>query len=46
MIPEFDQVIGVRIPKKDRLQMEQLVKDGKFESISSIIREALDQFLN
>lgn len=42
---EHDSRIALRFPSKEREQIEQLIKDGKFKNISQVIREALKEFL-
>jgi len=42
---EQDSRIALRFPSKEREQIEQLIKEGKFENISQVIRAALKQFL-
>jgi Arc/MetJ-type ribon-helix-helix transcriptional regulator len=37
--------IGIRIKQTEREQLEELVKAGKFKTISELIRTALKQFL-
>jgi Arc/MetJ-type ribon-helix-helix transcriptional regulator len=44
MIPEFERYIGVRLSEADHAKLQLLVKEGKFKSISQVIRKALDQF--
>ncbi|MGB9693567.1 MAG: ribbon-helix-helix domain-containing protein [Fervidobacterium sp.] len=38
--------IALRLPKKDRERIEQLIKQGKFRKISHVIRAALKEFLS
>ena len=38
--------IALRLPAKQRQQIDKLVESGKFENISHVIRSALDEFLN
>ena len=40
-----DKRIALRLPSKEREQIEQLIHEGKFKNISSVIRAALKQFL-
>lgn len=42
---EQDSRIALRFPSKKREQIEQLIREGKFENISQVIRIALEQFL-
>jgi len=39
-----DKRIALRLPSKEREQIEQLISEGKFKNISSVIRAALKQF--
>ncbi|MDH5788329.1 MAG: ribbon-helix-helix domain-containing protein [Candidatus Bathyarchaeota archaeon] len=45
MIPEYKERIGLRLSIRERQEIEQLIKDGKFKNISQVIREALKEFL-
>ena len=45
MIPEYEERIAFRLSKEERQQIEQLIKEGKFKSISHVIRAALTEFL-
>ena len=45
MIPEYEKRIAVRLPSKQRQQIDSLVKAGKYTNISQVIRAALDEFL-
>jgi Arc/MetJ-type ribon-helix-helix transcriptional regulator len=40
-----DSRIAIRLPSNERNQVEQLIRQGKYRNISSVIREALKQFL-
>jgi Arc/MetJ-type ribon-helix-helix transcriptional regulator len=42
---QHDSRIALRLPSKERQQIEQLIKEGKFRNISQVIRAALKQFL-
>jgi Arc/MetJ-type ribon-helix-helix transcriptional regulator len=42
---KHDVRIVLRLPATDRQKAEQLVKEGKFKSLSQVIRTALKQFL-
>jgi Arc/MetJ-type ribon-helix-helix transcriptional regulator len=42
---EHDSRIALRLPSKERQQIEQLIREGKFRNISQVIRTALKQFL-
>ena len=37
--------IAVRLPSKQRQQIDRLVESGKFKNLSEVIRAALDEFL-
>jgi Arc/MetJ-type ribon-helix-helix transcriptional regulator len=45
MIPEYEGRIACRLSPEDRAKIEQLIKEGKFESLSHVVREALTEFL-
>lgn len=45
MIPEYQGKIAFRLPETERQQIEKLVNEGKFETISQVIRTALNEFL-
>jgi Arc/MetJ-type ribon-helix-helix transcriptional regulator len=45
MIPEYEGRIAFRLPKEQRQKIEQLIREGKYQNISQVIREALKQFL-
>jgi Arc/MetJ-type ribon-helix-helix transcriptional regulator len=45
MIPEYESKIGFRLSIKERQQIKQLIDDGKFKSLSQVIREAVTLFL-
>ncbi len=40
-----DSRTALRLPEEQRQMIDQLVKEGKYPTISSVIREALRQFL-
>jgi Arc/MetJ-type ribon-helix-helix transcriptional regulator len=40
-----DERIALRLSAKDRQRAEHLIKDGKFKTLSQVIRTALDEFL-
>jgi Arc/MetJ-type ribon-helix-helix transcriptional regulator len=42
---EHDKRIAIRLPTKQRQQMDQLLSENKFKSLSDIARIALKQFL-
>jgi len=43
---EHDSRIAIRLPSKERQQIEQLIDEGKFKNISQMIREAVTLFLS
>ena len=45
MIPEFEGLIAFRLSIEDRQQIEQLIKEGKYKSLSQAVRAALADFL-
>jgi Arc/MetJ-type ribon-helix-helix transcriptional regulator len=45
MIPEYESKIGFRLSTKERQQIKQLIDDGKFKSLSQVIRAALKESL-
>jgi Arc/MetJ-type ribon-helix-helix transcriptional regulator len=45
MIPEYEKRTALRIPTKQREQIEKLVSQGKFRNLSEVVRAALDEFL-
>jgi Arc/MetJ-type ribon-helix-helix transcriptional regulator len=46
MIPEYESKVAFRLSKSERTNIEKLVKERKFKSISCVIREALREFLS
>ena len=46
MIPEYEKRIAVRLPSKQRQQIDSLLETGKYKNISEVIRSALKQFLS
>jgi len=42
---EHDGWIGVRLASEKKLRIEQLIAEGKFKSISQVVRIALKEFL-
>jgi Arc/MetJ-type ribon-helix-helix transcriptional regulator len=40
-----DSRTALRLPHDQRQQIDKLVNEGKFESLSHVIRTALEQFL-
>jgi Arc/MetJ-type ribon-helix-helix transcriptional regulator len=45
MIPEYKGKIAFRLSIEDRQKIEKLIQEGKFRSISQVIRAALSKFL-
>lgn len=43
---QHDSRIALRLPSKERQQIEQFIHEGKFKNISQMIREAIDLFLS
>jgi Arc/MetJ-type ribon-helix-helix transcriptional regulator len=37
--------IGFRLKPNERAKIEQLISEGKFANISSVVRQALQEFL-
>jgi Arc/MetJ-type ribon-helix-helix transcriptional regulator len=46
MIPEYESSIHVRIPIKQKQQLEKLIEENKFKNLSQVVREALKDFLS
>lgn len=46
MIQEYKTNINVRILFKQKEQIKKLVESGKFESLSQVVHEALNEFLS
>jgi Arc/MetJ-type ribon-helix-helix transcriptional regulator len=46
MIPEYQGQIAFRLSETERQQIEQLVKKGKFKTVSQVVRAALTEFLS
>jgi Arc/MetJ-type ribon-helix-helix transcriptional regulator len=44
MIPEFEKRVALRLSKKQRKQIDKLVRAGEFKSLSHVIRVALTDF--
>lgn len=42
---EHDSRIALRLPSKERQQIQLLINSGKFKNISQVIRQALAEFL-
>ena len=45
MIPEYQESIAARLSREQREKIESLIREGKYSSISQVIREALMSFL-
>lgn len=45
MIAEYEAKIAIRLPHEQRDIIDGLIREGKFKSISQVIREALKEFL-
>jgi len=45
MIPEYKGRIAFRLSTEERRKIEQLIQEGKYKNISSVIRAALIEFL-
>ena len=43
---KHEERIAVRLSFKQRQEIENVVKDGKYKSISEVIRSALENFLH
>jgi len=41
----FDERIALRLLSEEKLQMQQLIHEGKFKNLSQVIRAALKEFL-
>jgi Arc/MetJ-type ribon-helix-helix transcriptional regulator len=46
MIPEYKGRMALRLSEKERQAIENLVREGKFKSLSHVIRTALHEFLS
>lgn len=44
MIAEYEKRIAIRIAKKQRHEIDELVKSGAFKNLSQVIRTALNEF--
>jgi len=42
---EHDSLIGIRLASEKKSRIEQLIAEGKFKSISQVVRTALKEFL-
>jgi Arc/MetJ-type ribon-helix-helix transcriptional regulator len=45
MISEYKSRIAFRLSKTERQQIEKLIEEGKFKSVSQLVRVALQEFL-
>lgn len=45
MIAEYEGRVAFRLSKEDRVKIDRLITQGKFKSLSQVIRAALEQFL-
>lgn len=45
MIPEYQNIIHVKISNEAKTQIEKLVQEGKFKNISQVVRAALKEYL-
>jgi len=45
MIPEYKERIAFRLSTEEKQKISQLIQEGKFRSISQVIRAALKEFL-
>ena len=43
---EQDSRIAIRLPSKERQQIDALVESGKYKNLSQVIRAALKEFLS
>jgi len=41
-----DKRIALRLPSKEREQIEQLIHEGKFKKISQVVRDALQLYFS
>jgi len=46
MIPEFKAKVGIKLSVEERALIEKLVSEGKYPSISALVRMALKEFLS
>jgi len=44
-VQEHNSRIALRLPSKQRQQIDKLVEAGKFKNLSEVIRAALKEFL-
>jgi len=42
---EYDSRTALRLPAWERQQIKRLIDEGKFKNISSVIRQAIQDFL-
>jgi Arc/MetJ-type ribon-helix-helix transcriptional regulator len=45
MIPEYEKRIALRLPERQRQQIDKLVESGKFKNLSAVVRDAITEFL-
>lgn len=45
MIPEFKAKVGIKLSVEERQLIEELVSQGKYPSISALVRMAITEFL-
>ncbi len=45
MIPEYEKRTAFRLPKEQREKIDELVTEGKYKSLSQVVRAALNEFL-
>ena len=45
MIPEYEKGVAIRLSSKQRQQIDRLVESEKFQSLSAVIRCALQELL-
>jgi len=43
---EHDSRIALRLPSKERQQIDKLVEQGQFKNLSHVIRAAVKEFLS
>jgi Arc/MetJ-type ribon-helix-helix transcriptional regulator len=46
MLSEYQSRINARISQKENFQVNQLLKTGKYQTKSDLVRSALESFLN
>lgn len=45
MIPEYEKRIALRLPQRQRQQIDKLVESGKYKNRSIVVRDAISEFL-